>query len=237
MLAGSEPAIMRERHWLLAAIVVGAVVFWLTTEYVAFYAAVVVTVATVVGLRVVSVRLDWTDHPCPEANPSRSPLDARPYCSRSGPLQASDASARKGDGSLPDPDLAAGRLIAVVLVLRIDAQFEEALDATDAVRGFTRTTIWRRRTLEWRRLRPVQPGTRSGCRSQRARSHDGGRRVVSLGRSEPLRRGGRMMQLASTTVDLARSQFETTSIYHLLFVPLTLGLAPPGCCAASSKRR
>ena len=44
--------------------------------------------------------------------------------------------ARKGDGSLPDPDLAAGRLIAVVLVRRIDAQFEEGLDATDAVRWF-----------------------------------------------------------------------------------------------------
>ena len=32
--------------------------------------------------------------------------------------------------------------------------------------------------------------------------------------------------LASTTVDLARIQFATTSIYHFLFVPLTLGLAP-----------
>jgi cytochrome d ubiquinol oxidase subunit I len=30
----------------------------------------------------------------------------------------------------------------------------------------------------------------------------------------------------STTVDLARLQFATTSIYHFLFVPLTLGLAP-----------
>ena len=32
--------------------------------------------------------------------------------------------------------------------------------------------------------------------------------------------------VASTTVDLARVQFATTSIYHFLFVPLTLGLAP-----------
>ena len=32
--------------------------------------------------------------------------------------------------------------------------------------------------------------------------------------------------LASTTVDLARAQFATTSLYHFLFVPLTLGLAP-----------
>jgi cytochrome d ubiquinol oxidase subunit I len=31
---------------------------------------------------------------------------------------------------------------------------------------------------------------------------------------------------ASTTVDLARAQFALTSIYHFLFVPLTLGLAP-----------
>ena len=32
--------------------------------------------------------------------------------------------------------------------------------------------------------------------------------------------------LADTTVDLARVQFATTSIYHFLFVPLTLGLGP-----------
>jgi cytochrome d ubiquinol oxidase subunit I len=32
--------------------------------------------------------------------------------------------------------------------------------------------------------------------------------------------------LASTTVDLARLQFATTSIYHFLFVPITLGLGP-----------
>src|SRR5947209_15365765 len=35
-----------------------------------------------------------------------------------------------------------------------------------------------------------------------------------------------MPTFASTTVDLARLQFATTSIYHFLFVPLTLGLAP-----------
>ena len=35
-----------------------------------------------------------------------------------------------------------------------------------------------------------------------------------------------MSILASTTVDLARAQFATTSIYHFLFVPLTLGLGP-----------
>jgi cytochrome d ubiquinol oxidase subunit I len=35
-----------------------------------------------------------------------------------------------------------------------------------------------------------------------------------------------MTPLASTTVDLARVQFATTSLYHFLFVPFTLGLAP-----------
>jgi len=35
-----------------------------------------------------------------------------------------------------------------------------------------------------------------------------------------------VIPFASTTVDLARIQFATTSIYHFLFVPLTLGLAP-----------
>ena len=34
------------------------------------------------------------------------------------------------------------------------------------------------------------------------------------------------MTLAVTAVDLARVQFATTSIYHFLFVPLSLGLAP-----------
>jgi len=33
-------------------------------------------------------------------------------------------------------------------------------------------------------------------------------------------------ELAVTSVDLARLQFATTSLYHFLFVPLTLGLAP-----------
>ena len=35
-----------------------------------------------------------------------------------------------------------------------------------------------------------------------------------------------MTPSAVTTVDLARAQFATTSIYHFIFVPLTLGLAP-----------
>jgi cytochrome d ubiquinol oxidase subunit I len=39
-------------------------------------------------------------------------------------------------------------------------------------------------------------------------------------------RGSMTGLLADTTVDLARIQFATTSLYHFLFVPLTLGLAP-----------
>jgi len=35
-----------------------------------------------------------------------------------------------------------------------------------------------------------------------------------------------VLLLGSTVVDLARAQFATTSIYHFLFVPLTLGLGP-----------
>ncbi len=35
-----------------------------------------------------------------------------------------------------------------------------------------------------------------------------------------------MIAAASTAVDISRFQFATTSIYHFLFVPLTLGLAP-----------
>ena len=70
VLAGRQAAMLRERHWLLSAIVIGAVVFWLCTEYVAFYAAVVITVLIVVALRVVSVRLDWTDPAFPGAEPA-----------------------------------------------------------------------------------------------------------------------------------------------------------------------
>ncbi len=33
------------------------------------------------------------------------------------------------------------------------------------------------------------------------------------------------MAFAVTAVDLARLQFATTSLYHFLFVPLTIGLA------------
>ena len=35
-----------------------------------------------------------------------------------------------------------------------------------------------------------------------------------------------MTVLGSAAVDLARTQFATTSLYHFLFVPLTLGLGP-----------
>jgi hypothetical protein len=35
-----------------------------------------------------------------------------------------------------------------------------------------------------------------------------------------------MPVIASSAVDLARIQFATTSIYHFLFVPLSLGLGP-----------
>ena len=34
-----------------------------------------------------------------------------------------------------------------------------------------------------------------------------------------------VMLVSATTVDLARAQFATTSLYHFLFVPLTLGLS------------
>jgi cytochrome bd ubiquinol oxidase subunit I len=38
--------------------------------------------------------------------------------------------------------------------------------------------------------------------------------------------GHALLPLGLTTVDLARLQFASTSLYHFLFVPLTLGLAP-----------
>jgi uncharacterized membrane protein YeiH len=60
VLAGRRATIMREGHWLLSAVVSGSVVFWLVTIYVAFYPAVVITVAVVTALRVLSVHFGWT---------------------------------------------------------------------------------------------------------------------------------------------------------------------------------
>lgn len=60
VITGRQATIMREGHWLLSVIVVGAVIFWLLTIYVAFYPAVAVTVIVVTTLRTLSVRLNWT---------------------------------------------------------------------------------------------------------------------------------------------------------------------------------
>src|SRR6186997_2789856 len=45
-------------------------------------------------------------------------------------------------------------------------------------------------------------------------------------RRGPLRTVREVVTVAVSTVDLARLQFATTSLYHFLFVPLTLGLGP-----------
>jgi uncharacterized membrane protein YeiH len=60
LLTGRRAVVMADDHWLLAVVVLGAVVFWTLTIYVAFYAAVVTTVVIVTGLRVLSVHLGWT---------------------------------------------------------------------------------------------------------------------------------------------------------------------------------
>src|SRR4051794_8268781 len=91
-----------------------------------------------------------------------------------------------------------------------------------------------RRAQPHRRVRRVglglvpQGGRAAGARPQRRvadRLERRRRRRVGGARA----RGGgprAVIPLASTTVDLARAQFALTSIYHFLFVPLTLGLAP-----------
>ena len=52
------------------------------------------------------------------------------------------------------------------------------------------------------------------------------RRVRRRGPADTDREPARVSTIAVSTVDLARVQFATTSLYHFLFVPLTLGLAP-----------
>jgi len=68
MLAGRRAAIMREDHWLLPAVVCGAVIFWLATIYIAFYPAVLITVTAVTALRVLSVHIGWTSPVFPGDN-------------------------------------------------------------------------------------------------------------------------------------------------------------------------
>jgi uncharacterized membrane protein YeiH len=59
VLYGRRAVIMREGPWLLSAVVVGAVIFWAVTTYVAFYPAAVITVIVVTLMRVLSVRQGW----------------------------------------------------------------------------------------------------------------------------------------------------------------------------------
>lgn len=68
VLAAERAAIMCEGHWLLTGVVGGADVFYLLTIYVGFYVAVVATVVVVVGLRVLSVQLNWTSPVFPGAH-------------------------------------------------------------------------------------------------------------------------------------------------------------------------
>src|SRR6185436_19695606 len=68
--------------------------------------------------------------------------------------------------------------------------------------------------------RPRRGGADRLGRGRRAGADDAARR-------RQRREAGRGdMILAADTVDLARTQFGMTSIYHFLFGPLTLGLAP-----------
>lgn len=59
LLAGERAAIMRQAHWLLAAIVCASIVFWLLTTYVNFWVATVAAILTVGSLHLLSVTLGW----------------------------------------------------------------------------------------------------------------------------------------------------------------------------------
>jgi uncharacterized membrane protein YeiH len=60
VLTGRRAVIMADDHWLLGIVIFSAVVFWVLTIYVAFAAAVVITVIAVAALRVLSVHFGWT---------------------------------------------------------------------------------------------------------------------------------------------------------------------------------
>ena len=60
VLTGRRATIMREGPWYLSVVAIGAVIFWLFTIYVAFYAAVAITAIVVAALRVLSVGRGWS---------------------------------------------------------------------------------------------------------------------------------------------------------------------------------
>jgi uncharacterized membrane protein YeiH len=59
VMAGERAAIFRQAHWGLAAVILSAVVFWLLTTYVDFWAAIVAAVLTAASLDTLSVKLGW----------------------------------------------------------------------------------------------------------------------------------------------------------------------------------
>ena len=59
VMAGERAAIFRQAHWGLAAVILSAVVFWLLTTYVNFWAAIAAAVLTAASLDTLSVKLGW----------------------------------------------------------------------------------------------------------------------------------------------------------------------------------
>ena len=59
VMAGERAAIFRQAHWGLAAVILSAVVFWLLTTYVDFWAAIAAAVLTAASLDTLSVKLGW----------------------------------------------------------------------------------------------------------------------------------------------------------------------------------
>ncbi len=72
LLTGRTVSIVATGPWLLGLIVCGSAIFWVPTIYVAFYTAVVVTVALVAGFRVLSIRAGWTTVYFPGTGPDPS---------------------------------------------------------------------------------------------------------------------------------------------------------------------
>jgi uncharacterized membrane protein YeiH len=75
LLAGERATIMRQAHWLLAAIVCASIVFWLLTTYVNFWAATVAAILTVGSLHLLGVTLGWNSQVFPGDHDTSRPCE------------------------------------------------------------------------------------------------------------------------------------------------------------------
>jgi len=59
VMAGERAAIFKQAHWLLGAIMLAAVIFWLLSTLVNFWVATVAAILTVGSVHAASIKFGW----------------------------------------------------------------------------------------------------------------------------------------------------------------------------------